>query len=222
MTENRVAAIVFFDVDHTLIPETSTEWQLLLGLLRRGDVPFSALVRSGWRFIRHPSELTGERLRRNKSYFAGIREDVFARNATQIFQTRIAGRISSQGRDEIAQLKAGGHRVVLLSAGPTILTRLVQTAVNADDTLGADFEVVRGRLTGRLTNKLPYGKGKIEAAVRYAHEHRVPLSNCVAYANATSDLPLLKMVGNPIAINASATVRRVAALRGWPTRQFRH
>ncbi len=154
MTENRVAAIVFFDVDHTLIPRTSTEWQLLLGLLRRGAVPFDALVRSGWRFIRHPSELTGERLRRNKSYFTGIREEVFVRNATQIFQTRIAGRISSQGRDEIARLKAGGQRVVLLSAGPTILTRLVQTAVKADDTLGADFEVVRGRLTGRLTNRL--------------------------------------------------------------------
>jgi hypothetical protein len=37
-----------------------------------------------------------------------------------------------------------------------------------------------------------------------------------------SDLPLLAEVGHPTAVNPDRALRRAAADRGWPVREFRH
>ena len=56
---------------------------------------------------------------------------------------------------------------------------------------------------------------------RYAAEHGVDLSASYAYADSASDLPLLRAVGRPVAVNPDATTLRAAKAGGWPVHDWR-
>ena len=46
------------------------------------------------------------------------------------------------------------------------------------------------------------------------------MSECVAYADSSSDLPLLEAVGHPVAVNPDAKLAATARKRGWHVEQW--
>jgi phosphoserine phosphatase len=60
------------------------------------------------------------------------------------------------------------------------------------------------------------GPGKRTHAERYAREVGVPLSACAFYTDSYSDLPVLEVVGRPVAVHPDHRLRREALRRGWP------
>ena len=65
-----------------------------------------------------------------------------------------------------------------------------------------------------------YGEGKVAAMRRFADEHQIDLSQSWAYSDSVSDLPMLRLVGNPVAVNPDAELARIAADRGWRVLRF--
>jgi hypothetical protein len=61
-----------------------------------------------------------------------------------------------------------------------------------------------------------FGPGKRTHAERYSQEAGVPLSACAFYTDSYSDLPVLEVVGRPVAVHPDHRLRREAARRGWP------
>jgi fatty acyl-CoA reductase len=49
----------------------------------------------------------------------------------------------------------------------------------------------------------------------YAREHGLDLAECVAYADSTSDLPMLEAAGYPVAVNPETKLAALARKRGW-------
>ena len=78
--------------------------------------------------------------------------------------------------------------------------------------LGVDGE---GRLTGRLDRRPPTGEARALVLAQYAADNDLDLGESVAYADSTSDLPLLECVGFPVAVNPEARLAAVARRRGW-------
>ena len=58
-----------------------------------------------------------------------------------------------------------------------------------------------GLLTGRIVEPFVYGEGKVAAMQRFADEHDIDLAESWAYSDSASDLPMLRAVGNPVAVN---------------------
>jgi phosphoserine phosphatase len=48
----------------------------------------------------------------------------------------------------------------------------------------------------------------------------IDLSQSFAYADHTSDLPLLQHVGHPVAVNPSSRLKTFALAHSWPIRRF--
>jgi hypothetical protein len=46
------------------------------------------------------------------------------------------------------------------------------------------------------------------------------LADCYAYSDSVTDLPMLEAVGHPTAVNPDRALRKVAAEREWPVREF--
>jgi phosphoserine phosphatase len=46
-----------------------------------------------------------------------------------------------------------------------------------------------------------YGEGKVAAMRDFAAEHEIDLTESWAYSDSASDLPMLRAVGNPVAVN---------------------
>jgi hypothetical protein len=66
-----------------------------------------------------------------------------------------------------------------------------------------------------------HGPAKAEAIRALAAREGLDLSRCAAYSDSENDLPMLELVGNPVAVNPDARLKRIARERGWQVRDFR-
>jgi phosphoserine phosphatase len=65
-----------------------------------------------------------------------------------------------------------------------------------------------------------YGDGKIALARKYVQIRGVDLCDCAFYSDSISDLPLLKAVKYPVAVNPDPELTAVAEQCDWPIRYF--
>ena len=84
-----------------------------------------------------------------------------------------------------------------------------------DDVICAEMSHQDGRYTGELLSVPPTGEVRAQALRDFAAEHDFDLAESVAYADSSSDLPLLDAVGFPVAVNPEARLASMAIKRGW-------
>ena len=72
-----------------------------------------------------------------------------------------------------------------------------------------------GRYTGRPLGPLCYGDGKLSHAEGYAKAQGAALSDCAFYTDSFADIPVMRVVGRPVAVNPDMRLRREAVSRGW-------
>jgi phosphoserine phosphatase len=80
--------------------------------------------------------------------------------------------------------------------------------------------VVNGRYTGRPEGVFTYREGKAEAMRELAAGEGLDLAASYAYSDSESDLPMLRAVGHPVAVNPDAELLRVAREQGWEVMRF--
>ena len=74
--------------------------------------------------------------------------------------------------------------------------------------------------TGELSEPFCYGPSKADAIKRVAVREGYDLDLCYAYSDSLSDLPMLEVVGHPVAVNPDSGLEAVARPRGWPIVEF--
>ena len=79
-----------------------------------------------------------------------------------------------------------------------------------------------GVFTGRLVGDILHGPGKKHAVAALAALQQLDLEKCTAYSDSINDLPMLEMVGSPVAVNPDRKLRRYAEERGWTVRDYRN
>jgi HAD superfamily hydrolase (TIGR01490 family) len=77
-----------------------------------------------------------------------------------------------------------------------------------------------GTYRGELTDVPPTGEARATALADYAAAHGFDLAESVAYADSTSDLPMLEAVGFPVAVNPETRLAALARKRGWLVEHF--
>ena len=77
-----------------------------------------------------------------------------------------------------------------------------------------------GELSGELDEAPPTGEARALIMADYAREHGLDLAECVAYADSTSDLPMLEAAGYPVAVNPETKLAALARKRGWLVEQW--
>jgi len=110
-----------------------------------------------------------------------------------------------------------GDLVVLVSGGPLPLLRHIGAQIGADHVIGTEFEVRDGHFTGKACEPICIDEDKAVLAKDYLERNRVnaDLTASFAYADSISDLPLLEMVGHPVAVYPDKSLKAVALARGW-------
>ena len=73
-----------------------------------------------------------------------------------------------------------------------------------------------GRYTGFMASPPLVGEARAAWLRRYADQEGVDLKQSYAYADSYSDLPLLRAVGNPVAVSPDSALYRYARRRRWP------
>jgi HAD superfamily hydrolase (TIGR01490 family) len=110
-----------------------------------------------------------------------------------------------------------GDMVLLVSAGPQPLLERIAQEVGAGHVVATEFEQRNGRYTGRSLEPVCIDENKAVLAKAYLERKRivVDFKSSFAYADAISDLHLLEMVGNPVAVYPDEELKMAAVERGW-------
>ena len=82
-------------------------------------------------------------------------------------------------------------------------------------------ESVDGVYTGRMVGDFLHGAAKARAVEALAAERGFDLSRCAAYSDSANDIPMLSLVGHPVAINPDGALRDHARAHGWAIHDYR-
>jgi fatty acyl-CoA reductase len=119
----------------------------------------------------------------------------------------------------IREHRATGHRTLLLTAAANAFLRPLHPLF--DLVIGAELQVDdEGRYTGFMSTPPLVGEARAAWLRRYASTEGVDLKHSYAYADSYSDLPLLRAVGNPVAVSPDSHLYRYARRRRWPIEEW--
>ena len=114
-----------------------------------------------------------------------------------------------------------GQRVWLVTATPVELATIIAKRLGLTGALGTVSEVVGGVYTGKLVGKPLHGPAKAAAVLALAEREGLDLSRCSAYSDSFNDVPMLSLVGHPVAVNPDSDLRDHAREEGWEIRDYR-
>lgn len=129
---------------------------------------------------------------------------------------RLADRVRPESKKLLTMHHEHGRDTWIVSASPEELVEPLAASLSMTGAIGTRGEVIDGHYTGRLDGPFVYGPGKAEAISRLAAERGYDLERCYAYSDSVSDLPMLELVGHPVAVNPDSRLDAIARERGWP------
>ena len=113
-----------------------------------------------------------------------------------------------------------GRDTYVVSASAIEIVELLAERLGFTGAIATEAEVRDGIYTGELSQPFRHGGEKAKAIAELAAERNYDLSLSFAYGDSHNDLPMLELVGIPIAINPDTKLADVAYERGWPVVQF--
>lgn len=210
----------FFDVDRTLVWPYSMERLFIPFLIRRRYLRATDLARFLGYMAKNLGASSGALLHTNKSHFKNKDPRELERLAEECFHMRIKPRVSPAGRQAVLEHHRQGHLVVLVTGSLKPLAEQIRRELKADLVVAANLEITGDTLSGALANRRPYGPEKARLVRELAKAHNLDLANSYAYGDHHSDLDLLRLVGNPRAVNPNLGLRSAAHKNGWPILKF--
>jgi HAD superfamily hydrolase (TIGR01490 family) len=217
-------AAAFFDLDKTLMAGSSG-MQFARVAARQGIVSRRQLASWGFEHTRYrlrgtTDERTTEVLKAARELIAGLPAKTVERMGPEVMAA-ILPRVYPQMLDEVhAHQDAGRPAFIVSAAGNDVVTSLAQV-LGMEGGIGTRYEVdAAGKFSGRLDGPFVYGPGKVEAMESFAAEHGIDLAGSYAYSDSLSDLPMLRAVGNPVAVNPDPPLAEIARAEGWQTLRF--
>jgi HAD superfamily hydrolase (TIGR01490 family) len=113
-----------------------------------------------------------------------------------------------------------GRPIFICTAASQEMADLMAIVLTFDGAVGSVSEVVDGVYTGRPGGPFTYREGKAEAIRDLAAREDIDLAASWAYSDSESDLPMLRLVGHPVAVNPDAELARVAREESWEILRF--
>jgi HAD superfamily hydrolase (TIGR01490 family) len=115
--------------------------------------------------------------------------------------------------------RAAGQRVFIISASPEEIVLPLGEFLGADEVIASRAKIEDGRYTGEM-EFYAYGPHKAAAMRRVAAEQGIDLTRSYAYSDSATDIPMLEVVGHPVAVNPDRELLKVAREHEWEVRRF--
>jgi HAD superfamily hydrolase (TIGR01490 family) len=213
-------AAAFFDLDRTLISGASVfpfgveAWRQGLAtstdILKWGSEAISFLVAG--------DKGDGATMDIRSEFLGKIRGTTVAEmdKIGQAVLPKLAARVRPESRKLITMHHEAGRDTWIVSASPQRIVEPLAASLGMTGAIGTDGQVVDGRYTGELEGPFIYGPGKAEAIGKLASDRGYDLKLSYAYSDSVSDLPMMEVVGHPVAVNPDSHLDTIAHERGWP------
>jgi alcohol-forming fatty acyl-CoA reductase len=161
----------------------------------------------------------GEFLRAFYRRYRGASEEGLRRLIDDQIGELLLRRLSPAAARRIREHRAAGHRTMVITGALDCFVEPLRPLF--DEIVAARLQVRGGRFTGDLATPPLVGEARAAWLRAYAGRTGADLKRSYAYADSHTDLPLLRAVGNPVAVNPDAALFRVARKGHWPLETWR-
>lgn len=214
----------FFDLDKTLM-QGSSAFQFAravreAGMMSRRQLFADAVANMRFR-LRGASDDESEALRnRIAASLEGIRVKDMERLGVRVMH-RILPRLYPEMLTIAYEHQDAGRPAYVVTAAANDMAVLLARVMTFDGALGSHLsEVENGIYNGRPTGTFMYKRAKAVAIAEMAEREGFDLADSYAYSDSISDLPMLEVVGHPVAVNPDAALAALAREQGWEVLRF--
>jgi HAD superfamily hydrolase (TIGR01490 family) len=127
--------------------------------------------------------------------------------------------MTQKAQDLVNTHQANGDLCLVITATNSFVTKPIATAYGIEHLIGTDPEMVNGEYTGGVSGVPSFQEGKVTRLNQWLAERGKFLSDYQTsyfYSDSHNDLPLMKLVTNPVAVDADATLLAYAKQHEWP------
>jgi HAD superfamily hydrolase (TIGR01490 family) len=115
----------------------------------------------------------------------------------------------------VDQHKSQGDTLLVITATNSFITWPIVRRYGIENLIATEPEVKDGRFTGKVSGIPCYKHGKIDNLMPWLKEKQETLTDSTFYSDSNNDLPLLRLVNRPVAVNADPILTEVARQNGW-------
>ena len=108
------------------------------------------------------------------------------------------------------------HYILIITATNLFITEPIAEELSADDIIATEPEFKNDRYTGEVSGTPCFQEGKVTRLNSWLETKNKTLDNSWFYSDSHNDLPLLRLVTHPVAVDPDEILAQVAVEQGWP------
>ncbi len=215
----------FFDLDKTILAKSSS-LAFMKPLYDGGLIGRSAVLKGAYaQFVYLTSGADHDQMEQMRVYLQALCKGWPVEQVRSIVAETLDDIVDpivyTEAMDLIRWHQDEGRDVIIISSSGTEIVEPIGERLGVNRAIGTQMAVdpADGTYTGEILF-YAYGKGKSEAMVALAEHDGYDLAESYAYTDSHTDLPMLEVVGHPVAVNPDSALRDIAEERDWPVVDF--
>jgi len=217
MTSQKGFKLAIFDIDKTFVRGDSFKWFCWFAMRANGIG-----LRSLWWFaldaLEHPTGLLdAEHFKKSCLRICSVTNDKAALTTLvkNFVDQVLLKRVHWAAVDRLRWHRQQNHTIVFLSASPDLYLTDLATRFGVDLSICTKFFSQDGQFTGELFSANCKGDEKRRRLLEAYPATEIDWDHSFGYGNSVDDVSFLELIGNAIAVNPDAKLRRIAVQRNW-------
>ena len=213
--------LAIFDLDNTLLDgDSDYSWGLFL--VQKGLVDKKIHADSNKKFY---ADYNAGKLDINEftefqfRFFKNKPRDFLNKLVASYVKEVATSMVTKKARNLIAEHRVNGDLLLIITATNSYITKPIGNLLGIDNLIGTDLEEVDGKFTGRVKGIPSFKEGKVERLNLWLKQKKLKhqdFEKIFFYSDSQNDLPLLKIVSNPVAANPDEVLEKEAVKYNWP------
>ncbi len=213
--------LAIFDLDNTLLNgDSDYNWSLFL--IKKGILDQSIYEQQNEEFFKDYqtgsldidayAEFQFKPLRENERFFLNDLRDEYV-------ATIIRPMITEKAKDLVNEHRSQGDQLLIITATNSFITKPIAALFGIEELIGTDLEEINNQFTGKIKGVASFQEGKVTRLNQWLDEKHLTLAQfdkTFFYSDSKNDLPLLRIVSHPVAVNPDATLNTEAKKNNWP------
>lgn len=218
--------LAIFDLDNTLLNgDSDYNWSLFL--IKKGILDQSIYEQQNEEFFKDYqtgsldidayAEFQFKPLRENERFFLNDLRDEYV-------ATIIRPMITEKAKDLVNEHRSQGDQLLIITATNSFITKPIAALFGIEELIGTDLEEINNQFTGKIKGVASFQEGKVTRLNQWLDNKHFTLAQfdkTFFYSDSKNDLPLLRIVSHPVAVNPDATLNTEAKKNNWPIMSLR-
>ncbi|NMT65277.1 histidinol-phosphatase [Marinobacter orientalis] len=133
----------------------------------------------------------------------------------QFVEKKIRPMMQAGAKELLDSHRAQGHTLLIITATNRFVTEPVAALLGIEHLIATDPELVNGRYTGKVAGVPSFQDGKVTRLHDWLESTGESLDGAWFYSDSHNDVPLLRKVDNPVAVDPDPTLECIAKENGW-------